>query len=41
MSQGQPPPDDEGINWLPFMVVFVVATIGFLIWLAFTWPPKR
>jgi hypothetical protein len=41
MSQGQPPPDEERINWLPFIVVFVVCTFGFLVWLAFTWPPRR
>lgn len=33
-------PDEERINWGPFLIVFAVATVAFLIWLTFNWKPR-
>jgi hypothetical protein len=32
--------DEEGANWLPFIIVFLVATLGMLIWLVWSWPRR-
>jgi hypothetical protein len=32
--------DEERINWVPFLVVFALATVVMLIWMAFTWKPR-
>jgi hypothetical protein len=42
MSSNPPPhpSDEERINWGPFLIVFAVATVVMLIWMAFTWKPR-